>query len=193
MMKIGILGGTFDPVHIGHLALARAAQKQFQLDKILFIPAYLPPHKTGIDSVSPAHHRYRMVELAIQNEPDFIISDIEYLKEGPSYTVETLELLKIQYPHEELFLILGEDNLSTLPQWKNPSKILSMVKILVARRFGTANQTSAVGNIAWIAMPMMPVSASKIREQIRKGQMSQTLDLSPAVEDYIRRTKLYLS
>ncbi|MFA6600455.1 MAG: nicotinate-nucleotide adenylyltransferase [Candidatus Omnitrophota bacterium] len=212
--RIGILGGTFDPVHCGHLALARSARGQYRLDRLLFVPAFMPPHKIGICEITAPAHRYRMVELAIGGEPDFEVCDVEFTREGPSYTVETLELLKRRFPGSEWFLILGEDNLRNMDRWKDPDRIRAAATVLAAKRPGAETQWfrhargdlrspssqagAAAGGTAdegpgvqWIRMEACPVSASKIRETLRGGGSPGPHELPTAVEDYIRRQKLY--
>src|SRR3989338_11463826 len=107
-MKIGILGGTFNPIHIGHLILAEEAREKLGLDKIIFVPAYLPPHKDNSD-IAPAKYRYRMIELAIQKNSYFSLSDMEIKRNGRSYTIDTLKEFKKLYPEDELHFIIGSD------------------------------------------------------------------------------------
>jgi nicotinate-nucleotide adenylyltransferase len=192
-MKIGILGGTFDPVHEGHLTLARAARKQFSLDKVLFIPASVPPHKQNIPSVTPAAFRYRMVELALRGEDRFEISDVEFRRQGPSYTCDTIERLKALYPGDEFFLILGEDNWANLAAWRNPENIRKSATLLVARRSsaGAREIQAPQEGVLWIDMPETPVAASRIRERIKNRQALVPGELPAAVEEYIRRMNLY--
>ena len=189
-MKTGILGGTFDPIHQGHLALARAAKKQYRLDKILFIPALIPPHKTGRRDMTPAPYRYRMVEMAISNEPDFEVSDIEFNRPEISYTVETLRDLKKRHPKDEFFLITGSDTAAEIPGWREPEEIFRMASILVARRPGF-EAGAAAKEIQWIDMPECPVSSSAIRERLAAGKPAGETMLPPAVEAYIHKMKLY--
>lgn len=189
MKRIGILGGTFDPIHHGHLSLARAAQKQFQLDKVLFVPAFIPPHKKERADITPAPYRYRMVEMAVLDEPDFEVSDIEYARPEISYTADTLRRLKAMHPDAEFFLILGEDSLVSLPSWKEPEEIFKMAGILAAKRPGSA--AAELKNINWIDMPECPLSSSQIRESLRSGKF-EAGDFFPAkVEQYIKKMKLY--
>lgn len=189
MKRIGILGGTFDPIHHGHLALAKAAQKQFQLDKVLFVPAFIPPHKTEKTDITPAPYRYRMVEMAVLDEPDFEVSDIEFVRPEISYTADTLRRLKMMYPDADLFLILGEDSLAAISSWKEPEQIFKMAGILAAKRQGSSAPKAEKVN--WIDMPECPLSSSRIRESLRSGK-SKTGEFFPAnVEQYIKKMKLY--
>src|SRR3989338_1455725 len=107
-MKIGVLGGTFDPIHLGHLMLAGAAKNQYGLDKVVFVPAFIPPNKLNRRDITPAPYRYEMVRLAIQDIPGFEISDIELSRPDISYTVDTLRSFKQQFPDAEFYLIMGE-------------------------------------------------------------------------------------
>ena len=188
-MRIGILGGTFDPIHQGHLALARAAQKQFQLDKVLFVPAFIPPHKTKNSDMTPAPYRYRMTEMAILDESDFEISDIEFIRPEISYTVDTLRQFKKLYPDDDFFLILGADALAGMASWKEPGEIVKMAQLLAAKRAGTSAQE--IKDVSWIDMPECPVSSSEIRESFKRGKEIGEIDLPAKVEQYIRKMKLY--
>ena len=132
-MKIGIMGGTFDPIHNGHLYIAKRAKKEFSLDKVLFIPTGVSYMKTG---VSKAEHRYEMVRLAIKDYPDFEISDLEVFRGGNTYTFETLEELKKIYPGAKLYFIIGTDTLFMLEKWRNFESIFANATILVADREG---------------------------------------------------------
>jgi nicotinate-nucleotide adenylyltransferase len=189
-MKIGILGGTFDPIHEGHLAIARAAKKQFQLDKVFFIPALAPPHKVGRRDLTPAAHRYRMVELAIRNEPAFEISDIEFNRPDLSYTVETLRMLKSKHPNNEWFLILGADSLAELHKWRESDEIKTLATILVAARPGTKKDHYG-HEVNWVSMPEQPISSSEIRKHISEGTPIPQGALPEAVEGYIKKMHLY--
>ena len=188
-MKTGILGGTFDPIHQGHLALARAAKKQYLLDRVLFVPALIPPHKAARRDMTPAPYRYRMAELAILGEQGLEMSDIEFSRPEISYTVDTLHALKQKFPEDRFFIILGEDSLAELPQWKELEQIKKMAELLAARRPGTKADLPA--GARWIEMPECPISASSIREQIRKGEKPGPGILPERVEQYIHQMKLY--
>ncbi len=188
-MNTAILGGTFDPIHQGHLALARAAKKQFSLDRIFFVPAFIPPHKAGRRDMTPAPYRYRMTELAVHGEPGFEVSGIEFSRPEISYTIDTLHAFQQQFPEDRLFLILGEDSLAEMPQWKEPEQIKKIAGLLVAKRPGA----SAVlpGGARWIKMPECPFSSSAIREQIRNGEKIAPEILPAQVEEYIHTKNLY--
>lgn len=190
-MKIGILGGTFDPIHLGHLAIAKAAQKQFCLDKVLFIPAFIPPHKVARRDLTPAEYRYQMVKLAIADEPAFEICKIELDRPDISYTVDTLRALKKLYPDDELFLILGEDSLEAFSSWREPEEITRLAHILVAHRNGVQQKIDLNGKLEWIQVPVCPFASSEIRKRLSQKQGGAGM-LPLAVEKYIREKKLYL-
>lgn len=190
MKRIGILGGTFDPIHLGHLALAKAAREQFQLDKVLFIPAFIPPHKKDRSDITPAPYRYRMVEMAVSDEPGFEVSDIEFVRPEISYTADTLRRLKALHPDAEFFLILGADSLASLPSWKEPGEIFKMAEILAAKRQGST-LLPEIEKVNWIDMPEHPLSSSQIRESLRSGKFTGGKFFPANVEQYIKKMKLY--
>ena len=190
-MRIGILGGTFDPVHQGHLLLARAAKEQGRLDKVLFVPAFIPPHKAGERNLTPAPYRYRMVETAIREVPGLEISGIEFLRPDISYTVDTLRDLKKKYPRDKFFLILGADSVAEMPQWREAQEIQRMAKILAAQRPGVDFSVPANFDVQWLDMAACPLSSSGLRKQIEQGKLQNPADLPEGVEDFIRKKKLY--
>ncbi len=189
-MKLGILGGTFDPIHNGHLELGKRAKEQFGLDQILFIPAFIPPHKASRHDLTPAPYRYRMVELAIGGHPGFEISPMELNRPDISYTVDTLRLLKEKHPGVELYLILGEDSVAEISSWQEPEEIFKLARLLVAHRKGPCPAAAAQPEIIWIDMPVCAYSSSEIRRLIREGKPATSM-LPQGVEDYIHQMKLY--
>jgi nicotinate-nucleotide adenylyltransferase len=189
MMKIGVFGGTFDPIHQGHLEIARQAQQQFALDKIFFVPAARPAHKSRQD-MAPVDDRYEMVRLAIQGQPGFEISALEMERPETSYTVETLRTLKKRFPEAELYWIMGADSLAEIPTWKEPGEIKRLAKFLVARRSGKNMKHTAQEDVAWIRMPLRPVSATEIRTQLRQGASAGDV-LPKPVAAYIKAHHLY--
>ena len=133
-MKIGILGGTFDPVHLGHLYLAERVLRKLSLDKIIFIPAYLPPHKKK-GNITPAGHRYNMVKISIGENRRFQVSDIELRRKGRSYSVETLRQLRKRYGLSvEIFFITGSDSLNDFDKWRNAKEIIKKYKFVIVKR-----------------------------------------------------------
>jgi nicotinate-nucleotide adenylyltransferase len=193
-LRVGVLGGTFDPVHRGHLALARSALDELGLDEVLFVPAGQPWRKEG-RIIAPAAHRLAMLRLALEGEPAFRVETLELDRPGPSYTADTLEALRAARPDDELFLVLGEDALDDLPTWVRPERILELATSAVARRAGVP---PAAGEglpglrerAVWLRMPLVDVSATEIRERVRRGLPVGEL-VPPVVEVYIQEHGLY--
>lgn len=190
-MRIGILGGSFDPIHKGHLALARESEKQFQLDKILFIPASIPPHKKEDLNLSPAPLRARMVELAIGGEPRWELCDIEFRALGPAYTVETLRKLGKIYPKpHQLFFIAGADSYHGLQTWREPEEILRLSEWIVAPRPLFDLPRALPPGFHLLRISPINLSASELRAKIARGE--KVSDEIPArVYEFIRSMKLY--
>jgi nicotinate-nucleotide adenylyltransferase len=195
-LKLGILGGTFDPVHIGHLVLAETAREQLELQKVVFIPTGQSWRKAGRE-IGDARHRLEMVRLAIEDNPAFEVSPVEIDRGGPSYSYETLESLTAERPGAELCFILGADALADLPNWRKPERIVELATLAVAGRTGdggAADPERAVAGLqarlAAVEMPAIGISASSIRERVRKGLSLRYLVPQPVAE-YIRRNDLY--
>ena len=189
-MKIGIFGGTFDPVHRGHLQLAQNARVQFSLDKVIFVPAYQPPHKQEILSLTSAEDRYAMVRLAIEDEPFLELSDCELKRRGVSYTFDTLSEFEEKCPKSTFFLILGKDAFEGTDAWHRAGELKKKIRFLVARRGPCAVRVPEGAHAEWIQMPLCPISASGIREAIKLGQDVRD-HMSPKVLQYIRDHALY--
>ena len=199
-MNVGILGGTFDPVHLGHLSIAGSAIEQASLEHVLFIPAGNPRLKRAKPSASVVD-RLEMVRLATADNPRFKVCDLEAHRPGPTYTVDTLvELSANLKPTSELFFILGLDVLGQLNNWKDPGRVLELCQLLVLDRPGQQQFNwvdfyhrvpQAKGRVRTIAAPMIDVSATELRRKIAAGEdlARQTPDL---VAQYIRERKLYL-
>ena len=134
-MRLGILGGTFDPVHYGHLLLAEYAREQCELDQVRFVPAACAPHKTQ-NTITPAQMRLEMLNLAISGQEAYAVSTLEIDRGGISYTVDTLEEIHRELPGAEVFLIVGADSLSELPTWREPQRICELATPVVVRRYG---------------------------------------------------------
>ena len=132
-MRIGILGGTFNPPHLGHLVCAQEAYIQLELERVMLIPARQPPHKP-VDEEPGAKHRLELCRLAVEGDPRFEVSDLELNREGPSYTVDTLSSLHSSIPDTDLYLILGGDIAAGLPDWHEPERVLSLATVAVAKR-----------------------------------------------------------
>jgi nicotinate-nucleotide adenylyltransferase len=191
MSRIGIFGGTFDPPHKGHIAIAEEAMKQLSLDTIYFVPAYLPPHKLQHYSMT-AKHRLTMVKLAIDGHKDFKVSTIELQRRGISYTVDTLKAFRSRFPNAALILIIGADNLEQFHSWKSPKAILQLASLAVYKRRGF-NQSLKNQNIAFqpIKGQLLQVSSTEIRNRLVKGLTVSKL-ISRSIERYIKRHSLYL-
>jgi nicotinate-nucleotide adenylyltransferase len=198
-MRIGILGGTFDPIHNAHLAIAEEAKNSLELSEILFIPAGQPWMK--IDrGISPAHHRVEMVRLAIQGVPYFKLSVMEVERKGPSYTVETLAELKTQFGNaSELYFIVGWDTIAQIQHWKEPVKILAMCTLVVFPRPGFSfpdleMMESKIPGLSkktiLLGKPEIDISATEIRERVARKQSISRL-VPKKVAEYIREKGLY--
>jgi len=187
-MKIGILGGTFNPIHIGHLILAEEAREKLGLDKIIFVPTYLPPHKDSSD-IASAKERYTMIKLAIKTNKYFSVSDVEIKRDGRSYTIDTIKEFRKRYPNDELYFITGSDLLKYLDEWKDLNEIIKMVKFVVATRPGYPLE-KIPGYISTVAIRAVDVSAFEIRKAIKEETSFRYL-LPERVFNYINKKKLY--
>jgi nicotinate-nucleotide adenylyltransferase len=197
-LRVGILGGTLDPVHRGHLILAGAARDELGLERVLFVPAGQPWRKAA-RAITSAEHRLAMLRLALEGEGAFVVATLELEREGPSYAADTLEVLRRDQPSDELFFILGEDALVDLPNWVRPGRILELATLAVAKRAGTDRDEleeaarrlpGLLDRVAWLKMPLVEVSATEIRDRVRRGLPIG--DLVPRlVEAYIREHGLY--
>ena len=212
--RIGVFGGTFDPIHLAHLRCAEEAREALDLDRILFVPAADPPHKTR-QAVTPAHHRLAMVRLATAGNPRFQVSSIEVARSGPSYTVDTLRSLRLRLgPAAQLTLLLGLDAFRDLGTWKEYRTLFTLADLAVwsrppgargrsrallpvaARRdFCYAkDQTTLIHNtgtrIHFLTVTALDISASDIRQRLRRGRSVRYL-LSSGVERYVTREGLY--
>ncbi|HIE04708.1 MAG TPA: nicotinate-nucleotide adenylyltransferase [Candidatus Latescibacteria bacterium] len=189
-MKLGVLGGTFDPIHIGHLILAQEAYVELGLERVIFVPAADPPHKDP-RNVSPVHHRFQMVKLAVEGDPRFHVSDLELRRSGKSYTVDTLRHLKELWPASELFLLIGADNLRELPTWKDYQELFQLSEVVVAHRPGAEPEVELADRVRFLPIPMVSVSASWIRERVAGGKPIRYL-VPRKVERYIMEHGLYV-
>lgn len=167
-MKIGILGGTFNPIHIGHLILAEEAREKLGLDKVIFVPAYLPPHKDNSD-IAQASSRFEMANLAINGNEYFSVSDIEIKRNGRSYTIDTLREFKKAYPQDDLFFIIGSDLLTYLDEWKDLKEIIKMVKFVAATRPGYPLE-SIPSYIQTIPIRAVDISGFEIRRCVKEDK-----------------------
>ena len=186
--RIGVLGGTFDPVHIGHLVLAEAAREQLSLERVIFIPTGIQWRKAG-RKIGAAEHRAAMVALAIEGNPAFELSTLEVERPGPSYTADTLEALHRLYKGAQLFFIVGRDALDDMPNWVRPERILEIATVAVAERAGEVGAGEGIDAVG-VEMPEIGVSATEIRERVAAGRTIRYL-VPEAVEAYIRKHALY--
>lgn len=197
-MRLGVLGGTFDPVHRGHLALAGAARDELGLEQVLFVPAGQPWRKTG-QEIGANGDRLAMLRLALEGDPSFEIATLELERSGPSYTADTLEALAAQRRGDELYFIVGQDALADLPNWVRPERILELARLAVARRPTVSAEALEEAQrrvpglrerVVWLKMPPVEVSATEIRERVGRGQPIRGM-VAPAVERYIQQHGLY--
>ncbi|HEV2035880.1 MAG TPA: nicotinate-nucleotide adenylyltransferase [Candidatus Dormibacteraeota bacterium] len=194
--RIGVLGGTFDPIHAGHLAAAKAAIGCARLDRVLFVPAGQPPHRPP--AIAPAEQRREMCRLAIAGEARFSVSDVELGRSGPSYTVDTLsDLLRLR-PDTSLFLILGWDAARLFPSWHRPEEIRTLASIVIIGRPGSGAPREAdlkpagleAEGVMLCLEPTPDISASEIRRAVAAGESIAGL-VPEAVERYIAAHRLY--
>jgi len=195
--RTAVFGGSFNPIHYGHLLLADEVLDALELDRVLFVPAAQPPHKPNAQ-LAPARDRYAMVELAVAGHPKFAVSDLELRRSGPSYTVDTLETLRI--PREELFLIVGSETFLDLLNWRTPRRVARLAQIVVVPRVGSAfdPDSAAVRKVVHeigeeplvVRASSLPISASDLRRRVREGR-SIAYRLPEAVAAYIQAKRLY--
>ncbi len=198
--RIGIMGGTFDPIHIGHLFIAAETLEKLSLDKIIFIPAGVSPHKINSKTTSPIH-RLLMTAIAVNSNKSFYLSDIEIEREGPSYTIDTIRSLKQLLPEAaELFFITGGDTFIDLDSWRDYGQLLQLANFVVFTRAGYDNglldekilrfRDEFSSNITKISIPLLEVSSTDIRERAKMGRTMKYL-IPEGVEEYILKNRLY--
>jgi nicotinate-nucleotide adenylyltransferase len=194
MNRLGLFGGTFDPVHFGHLRTVEAARLELGLSKILLLPNPTPPHKQ-FDPLTPFSHRREMLRLAIEDYPNLEISDIEQEANGPAYTTDTVQRLKrtLQDPALELWLIIGADSLLDLPKWKDPQALFRDAKVAVLPRPGFDLQLvkpEYISQVRILSTPYLDISARNIRARLIKGDSVEDL-IPKTVLGYIKEHGLY--
>ncbi len=200
-MRLGILGGSFDPVHLGHLLLAECCRETCELDQVWFIPAATPPHKQT-RRLTSSEKRLEMLQLAIGGHAAFRVSDLEIQRQGVSYTVDTLEQLHRDRPETQLFLLMGADSLTDLPSWRHPARICQLATPIVVRRPDSpepdfqalqrilaAEQQSPPPSLQ-VDMPLIEFSSSDIRRRVAAGH-SIRYRTPRAVEKFIQTQRLY--
>ena len=192
--KIGFFGGTFDPIHIGHLIVADSIRYNMGLDKVIFVPAKVHPLKDNTQ-ITPAEHRYKMVSLAINDHPGFEVSDYEMKKADVSYTVETMRHFKTVYPDAQFqrYLLIGSDVVNEFHKWHQPEEIVKLCDIIAFYRAGAKPepQSKLVRNFQFSEVPQLYISATEIRHRIRNG-MPFRYFVTDAVRAYILDNRLYV-
>ncbi len=199
-MRLGVFGGSFDPIHYGHLLLAECCRDARQLDRVLFLPTAVPPHKQNCE-LSAAEHRLAMIELAIGGNAAFAVSRYEVERGGVNYTVDTLVHLHAEQPDAELFFLMGADMLADLPHWRNAARVCEMALPIVVRRgpaepdfdgLRTVATPERIGEIRrhQVEMPAVALSSTEIRRRMAAG-LSIRYQTPPAVEQYLLAHGLY--
>jgi nicotinate-nucleotide adenylyltransferase len=196
-VRVGILGGTFNPPHLGHLVCAQEAYLQLGLDRVMLIPARIPPHKPVEDEPGP-EHRLELCRLAVDGDERFSVSDLETVRPGPSFTVDTLQELHATEPDNELFLIVGGDVAAGLPLWNEPERVLELARPAVAKRRGTprARVDQALAGLRggeraeFFQMPRIGISSTLLRRRVRAGEPIRYM-VPDDVERYIGAQGLY--
>jgi nicotinate-nucleotide adenylyltransferase len=200
-MRVGVFGGTFDPIHYGHLLLAETCREQCALEQVWFLPANVPPHKQTLPLTS-VHHRLEMLRLAVAGHAAFVVSELEIRRGGVSYTVDTLSSILQAEPSAELYLLMGADSLRDLPTWRRAARICQLAVPVVVRRRGTAEPDfTALEDLvsderlqdirgSQVQMPLVELSSTEIRELAAAGR-SIRYRTTRAVEEYIQSNRLY--
>lgn len=200
MKRIGIMGGTFDPVHNGHLLLGRQAYEEYGLDEIWYMPSHIPPHKKD-HNITGSEDRLAMLELALKDIPYCVVSDFEMQREGNTYTAHTLELLKQEYPEYKFYFIIGADSLFQIERWYHPEKVMEMTSLLVSGREYVGAQRTLDEQIAYLTEKYdadiqalhneeVDIASADIRKRVSEGK-DITKDVPEAVETYIKARGLY--
>jgi len=192
MKKIGILGGTFNPIHNGHISVAKAAYEKLELDQIIFVPCAKPPHKDDTELLN-GQIRYAMVELAIKEYPNFIVSDFEINRGGKSYSINTIKALRDDFTEKvEMFFIIGQDNFAGLKKWKDADELKGLCSFIVINRDNHKVDCSQEGfKVINVKMSPVFISSSEIRDAIRDG-LEWDKDVPKEVVEYIQGNKLYI-
>ena len=198
-IRLGIYGGSFDPVHLGHLLLAETCREECSLDRVLFLPCGQSPHKPN-GAIASGNQRAEMLEFAVAGDPRFGVCRIELERSGPSFTVDTLRQLHTEQPETELFFLMGADSLADLPLWREPHAILELATIVAVNRGqrpppDLTSLEARLGPIVrdrvrLVTMPAIELSATEIRERVRSDRRLR-FQVPRAVEEYIRQHKIY--
>lgn len=190
--RIGVFGGTFDPPHVGHLIIAEQARQQLHLDRVLFVPAFLPPHKTKGAAATPSQ-RIAMLAMALSGSQGLKVESLEIDRQGTSYTVDTLKELKRRIGRARLFLIVGGDSFEQFKKWKSADEIRKLATLVVYEREKVTVGKRKRGSRSVVVLrgALLNISSTEIRQRIRNGESIRFL-LPRRVEQYIRRHKLYV-
>lgn len=189
MKKIALFGGTFNPVHIGHMAMAQVAMEKFGLDRVIFIPSNTPPHKT-IKNLASARDRLQMTKQSVKGNPGFKVSDFEIKNPGKSYSIDTIKHFRKKFPKgTKLFFLIGEDGYAELDSWKKIDEILKSVTFIVVNRPGYNAKKGGVRHLS-VTMPGIDISSSYVRRRAKEGKSVKYLVPEPAFR-YIENHKLY--
>jgi len=190
--RLGVFGGSFNPIHLGHILAADDVKRRLALDRVLFVPACRPPHKRG--PLAPYRHRREMVRLAIAGEPGFELCTIEEGRPGPSYTVDTLGELHALYPHANLYLIVGADQYREVSSWHQPGLLTRLGRVVVMSRPGTDRPALFPGHdrkrVLFRSIIPVAISAAAIRARLAKGHSVRYM-LPARVTEYVKRHRLY--
>ncbi|MFL6555593.1 MAG: nicotinate-nucleotide adenylyltransferase [Bacillus sp. (in: firmicutes)] len=189
MKKVGILGGTFDPPHYGHLLIANEVLSTLKLDEIWFMPNQEPPHKKKSDSIKN-EDRLQMLDLAIQDNTAFRVETIELHRQGPSYTVDTMKMINDQYPDHQFFFIIGADMIEYLPKWHKIDELIKLVQFVGVERPEYSTKTDYP--VRYVDVPAIDVSSSMIRDRVKNGKTVRYLLPDPVIK-YIEEKHLYES
>jgi nicotinate-nucleotide adenylyltransferase len=188
-VKVGLLGGTFDPIHLGHLRAAENVREALSLDRVAFVPARTPPHRKG-PRATPLD-RYAMVTVATSGHPSFSASDVELLREGPSYTVDTVAEWLREHPGDSVVLIVGADTYPEMATWREPARLFALCSVAVAARPGeTVPDLAGAPRAEIVAGPGLPISSTDIRQRVAAGCSIRYL-VPDGVADYIAKRGLY--
>jgi nicotinate-nucleotide adenylyltransferase len=197
-MRIGILGGTFDPPHIGHLVIAERAREKLGLAKVYFVPANEPPHKRG-EPMSPLKDRVAMLRLALDDHPFFALSMVEANRPGPSYTVDTIRQMLAEFPPAtEVFFVMGMDSLAALPTWHEPRELIELCNLAVLKRPGYSADMEKLereipglrSRVVFIPAPELEISSSDLQDRVRAGFSIQYM-VPSCVAEYVSEHHLY--
>jgi nicotinate-nucleotide adenylyltransferase len=195
-MRLGLFGGTFDPIHLGHLILAEQCREACRLDRVWFVVAGAPPHKRG--ERTPVTHRIEMAKIAIAGHPAFEVSDIEARRPGPHYSVETLEAVHRERPGDALFFLIGADSLVDLPTWRDPAGIARLATIVVVNRPGIEEVDPSLlpsfglgaNELQFVTIPSIGIASKVLRQRLAEGRTIRYM-VPRGVEAYIEAQGLY--